>query len=103
LTRYKSRLRRVVAFRFDPRPKGRFDASDVMQEMFLAALNSLPDYLSRAEMPVFRWLRGIAGNKLMESHRFHLGTPMRGEKSRFTAEASPRPSRRRWWRACRGN
>ena len=28
-------------------------------------------------MPFFLWLRGIAGNKLLELHRYHLGTPMR--------------------------
>ena len=28
-------------------------------------------------MPFFLWLRGIAGNKLLELHRHHLGTPMR--------------------------
>jgi RNA polymerase sigma-70 factor (ECF subfamily) len=28
-------------------------------------------------MPFFLWLRGIAGNKLLELHRRHLGTQMR--------------------------
>ena len=28
-------------------------------------------------MPFFLWLRGIAGHKLLELHRRHLGTPMR--------------------------
>ena len=28
-------------------------------------------------MPFFLWLRGIVGNKLLELHRFHLGTQMR--------------------------
>jgi RNA polymerase sigma-70 factor (ECF subfamily) len=28
-------------------------------------------------MPFFLWLRGIAGNKLRELHRHHLGTRMR--------------------------
>jgi RNA polymerase sigma-70 factor (ECF subfamily) len=77
LTRYEPRLRRVVAFRLDPRLQGRIDVSDVMQEVYLAAARSLPDYLSEQPLPFFLWLRGIAGNKLLELHRHHLGTPMR--------------------------
>jgi RNA polymerase sigma-70 factor (ECF subfamily) len=77
LTRHEDRLRRTVAFRLDPRLQGRIDASDVMQEIFLAASKSLADYLRNPEMSFFLWLRGIAGNKLLELHRFHLGTPMR--------------------------
>jgi RNA polymerase sigma-70 factor (ECF subfamily) len=45
LTRHEDRLRRTVAFRLDPRLQGRIDASDVMQEIFLAASKSLADYL----------------------------------------------------------
>ena len=77
LTRHEARLRRVIAFRLDPRLQGRIDASDVMQEVYLAAAKSLSDYLREPGLPFFLWLRGIAGNKLLELHRHHLGTPMR--------------------------
>jgi RNA polymerase sigma-70 factor (ECF subfamily) len=77
LTRHEARLRRVIAFRLDPRLQGRIDTSDVMQEVYLAAAKSLPDYLRDPGLPFFLWLRGIAGNKLLELHRHHLGTPMR--------------------------
>jgi len=77
LLRHEARLRRMVAFRMDPRLQGRVDPSDVVQEVSLAAAGSLIDYLSRPAMPFFLWLRGIAGNKLLELHRHHLGTPMR--------------------------
>jgi RNA polymerase sigma-70 factor (ECF subfamily) len=77
LTRHEARLRRVVAFRLDPRLQGRIDASDVMQEVYLAAAKSLPEYLLAPDLPFFLWLRGVAGNKLLELHRRHLGTPMR--------------------------
>lgn len=77
LQRHEDRLRRMVAFRLDPRLQGRVDASDVMQEVCLAAAKCLPDYLNRPAQPFFLWLRGIAGNKLLELHRYHLGTPMR--------------------------
>jgi RNA polymerase sigma-70 factor (ECF subfamily) len=77
LTRHEARLRRVIAFRLDPRLRGRIDPSDVMQEVYVAAARSLPDYLREPGLPFFLWLRGIAGNKLLELHRRHLGTPMR--------------------------
>jgi RNA polymerase sigma-70 factor, ECF subfamily len=77
LQRHQDRLRRMVGFRLDPRLQGRIDPSDVVQEVCLAASRSLPDYLKSPVMPFFLWLRGIAGNKLLELHRHHLGTPMR--------------------------
>jgi RNA polymerase sigma-70 factor, ECF subfamily len=77
LTRHEARLRRMVAFRLDPRLRGRVDASDVMQEINMAASKHLADYLAESAVPLFMWLRGIAANKLLEIHRHHLGTPMR--------------------------
>jgi len=77
LTRHKERLRRLVAFRLDQRLQGRIDASDVIQEIYLEAFQHVADYLRQPELPFFLWLRGIAGNKLLELHRFHLGTQMR--------------------------
>jgi RNA polymerase sigma-70 factor (ECF subfamily) len=77
LTRHEDRLRRMVAFRLDPRLQGRIDLSDVLQEVYLEASRHLADYLRQPKMPFFLWLRGVAGNKLLELHRYHLGTPMR--------------------------
>src|SRR5262245_57789555 len=77
LTRHEERLRRMVAFRMDPRLQGRLDPADVIQETFLEAWQHLADYLGQPSMPFFLWLRGIAGNKLRELHRHHLGTQMR--------------------------
>jgi RNA polymerase sigma-70 factor (ECF subfamily) len=77
LTRHEGRLRRMVAFRLDPRLRGRVDAVDVLQEIHLEASRHMVDYLRDAAMPLFLWLRGIAAHKLLEVHRYHLGTPMR--------------------------
>jgi RNA polymerase sigma-70 factor (ECF subfamily) len=77
LMRHEARLRRMVAFRLDPRLRGRVDASDVIQEVHLEASRHLTDYAKEPGMPLFLWLRGIAGHKLLEVHRHHLGTPMR--------------------------
>jgi RNA polymerase sigma-70 factor (ECF subfamily) len=77
LGRHAERLRRMVAFRLDQRLQGRIDASDVLQETYLEAWKCLAGYLQDPAMPFFLWLRGIAGNKLRELHRHHLGAQMR--------------------------
>jgi RNA polymerase sigma-70 factor, ECF subfamily len=70
-------LRRMVAIRLDHRIQGRVDPSDVIQDAYLDAWRDLGSYLNRPEIPFFLWLRGIAGNKVPELHRRHLGTQMR--------------------------
>jgi RNA polymerase sigma-70 factor (ECF subfamily) len=77
LARHRDRLRRMVALRLDRRLQGRIDPSDVLQEAHLEAATHLTDYLRHPDMPFYLWLRGIAGNKLLELHRNHLGARMR--------------------------
>jgi len=77
LTRHEEKLRRMVVFRLDQRLQGRIDPSDVVQEAFLEAFEHRADYLRQRSIPFFVWLRAIVANKLLELHRFHLGTQMR--------------------------
>jgi RNA polymerase sigma-70 factor (ECF subfamily) len=77
LEQYRHRLRRMVAFRLDPRLQGRIDASDVIQETFLEASERLAEYLRKPTMPFFLWLRFLAGQKLVTLHRHHFGAQMR--------------------------
>ena len=68
LTEHDERLRRMVAFRMDPRLRGRVDAADVVQEAYLEAADHRDDYFRQAEaVPVFLWLRGVVANKLLET------------------------------------
>lgn len=76
LAAHASRLNRLVAARLDRRLQGRIDADDVLQEICLEAWRSLPNYTSQSQ-PFYLWLRGVAGNKLLEVHRRHLGTQKR--------------------------
>ncbi len=77
LARHRDRLRRMIALRLDHRLQGRLDPSDVLQEVYLQAAAHLADYLRAPAVPFYLWLRGIAGNKLLELHRHHLGTRLR--------------------------
>jgi RNA polymerase sigma-70 factor (ECF subfamily) len=76
----QERLTRMVAFRMDPRLRGRIDASDVVQEAFVEASAHREEFFRAATVPLFLWLRGVVSNKLLEVHRHHLGTHMRDVK-----------------------
>lgn len=77
LRAHEERLRRLIAFRLDARMRGRVDAADIVQEVFLEALEHRDRFVTESEESLFLWLRGIAANKLLELHRFHLGTQSR--------------------------
>jgi RNA polymerase sigma-70 factor (ECF subfamily) len=74
---HRARLRRMVAWRLDPRLNGRLDPSDVLQEVYLDAVRRLDGYLDRPGLPVGLWLRLLTGRRLLELHRQHLGARMR--------------------------
>src|SRR5271157_1384163 len=77
MKRYRSRLRRMVSFRLDPRLQGRVDPSDVVQDVCLEAWQHLASYVKQPDTPFFLWLRAVAGHKLGDLHRLHLGARMR--------------------------
>jgi RNA polymerase sigma-70 factor (ECF subfamily) len=80
LTAQEERLARTVLFRMDPRLRGRIDAADVVQDVFVEASAHREAYFRAPSTPLFLWLRGVAKNKLIELHRHHLGTHMRDAK-----------------------
>jgi RNA polymerase sigma-70 factor (ECF subfamily) len=49
----------------------------VLQEAYIEIARKLPEYVEHQEAPFFLWLRSMAGLKLAEVHRRHLGTQMR--------------------------
>jgi RNA polymerase sigma-70 factor, ECF subfamily len=87
LTAHQERLARMVAFRMDPRLRGRIDAADVVQDAFVEASEHREDYFRAPTVPLFLWLRGVVSNKLLEVHRHHLGTRMRDAKRDQPLEA----------------
>jgi RNA polymerase sigma-70 factor (ECF subfamily) len=75
--RHRERLARMVRLRMDRRLQGRVDPSDVVQEAYLAVRGKFPQYSTDPRLPFFLWLRLEVGQKLVDVHRFHLGTKMR--------------------------
>lgn len=75
--RFRRRLKKMVRLRLNRRLQGRIDDSDIVQDALLAASRRLPQYLENPQAPFFLWLRRITGDKLLETHRTHLGTQAR--------------------------
>jgi RNA polymerase sigma-70 factor (ECF subfamily) len=73
LTQHQERLQCVLAFRLDPRLRGRVDAADVMQERSSLRRPGGADFFRQRTQSLFLWLRWIVGNTLLELHRHHLG------------------------------
>jgi RNA polymerase sigma-70 factor (ECF subfamily) len=77
LAQHRKRLATVVAFRLDPRLRGRVDEDDVIQEAFIAATARREEFFGQSVQPLFLWLRWMVANTLLELHRHHLGAKMR--------------------------
>jgi len=88
---HRQRLRRMVEMRLDNRVAGRVDPSDVLQEAFLDASRQLEGYLADVPMPPFLWLRFLTGQRLMATHRHHLGAQMRDAKREVPFDAAAGP------------
>jgi len=77
MTDHRPRLRRMVGLRLDRRLQGRVDPSDIIQEAYIDAARRLSEYAKNPTMPFYLWLRFLAGQRLMEQHRRHLGAKAR--------------------------
>jgi RNA polymerase sigma-70 factor, ECF subfamily len=91
LSAHQEKLRRMVAFRMDPRLRGRIDAADVLQDAFVDATARRTFYFNAPTSPLFLWLRGVVNNTLLELHRHHLGTRMRDARRELPRDAPRRP------------
>src|SRR5436309_10139392 len=75
--RHRDRLERTVRLRMDSRLQGRVDPADVVQDAYLAVRGKFLQYVADPRLPFYLWLRLEVGQKLVDLHRFHLGTQMR--------------------------
>jgi RNA polymerase sigma-70 factor (ECF subfamily) len=76
--RHRDRLERMVGLRMDRRLQGRLDPAEAAQEAYLALRAKFPQYCADPRLPFYLWLRLELGQQLVQLHRFHLGTKMRG-------------------------
>jgi RNA polymerase sigma-70 factor (ECF subfamily) len=71
LTEFREPLRRVIDLRLDPAIARRVDASDIVQDVLLEANQRLTDYLKKPDMPFHLWLRHLAQDRIIDTHRRH--------------------------------
>src|SRR5205823_7828990 len=64
-------LRRVIDLRLDPAVARRVDASDIVQDVLIEANQRLTDYLKSPDMPFHLWLRHLAQDRIIDTHRRH--------------------------------
>lgn len=87
---YRDRIKRMVSLRMDRRLQSRVDASDIVQDASLEATRRLDEYFTQKEpMDFFVWLRWLAIDKLLDTHRFHLGAQKRRADQEVSLYARP--------------
>lgn len=91
--RFRDRLRTMVRLRLDRRLQGRVDPSDVLQEAFLEASQRIAEFAGprTPAMPFFLWLRFLTAQRLLKTHRRHLGTGMRDANAEVSLYRGPMP------------
>jgi RNA polymerase sigma-70 factor, ECF subfamily len=77
LERYRGYLRRMISVRLDRRLAARVDPSDVVQDTLIEAARRLDDYLRERPLPFYGWLRQLAGERLIDTHRRHVTSQRR--------------------------
>jgi len=70
-------LRRAVELRLDPHLARREDASDIVQKVLIDAHRRLQEYLNNPRMPFHLWLRHMAKDRIIDTHRRHRGAARR--------------------------
>ena len=89
---YRDRLRRMIRLRLDRRLSGRVDSSDVLQDAYLDVRRRFAEYArDPSAMPFHLWLRLVAGQRLTDVHRFHLGSQMRDAGQEVSLHRGPFP------------
>ncbi len=71
MDRHRDSLRRMVQMRLDQKILRRIDVSDVVQDVLVEANRRLQDYLKNPVMSFHLWLRQIAKDRIIDSHRRH--------------------------------
>lgn len=71
LGEFREPLRKVIGMRLDPVLARRVDASDIVQDVLLEANQRLLDYLKSPDMPFHLWLRHMAQDRIIDTHRRH--------------------------------
>jgi len=71
LERYYERVRRIVRVRLGRKLRECVDSGDILQETFIAAVNSFQRFEMRDEASLINWLSKLAQNQIIAAADFH--------------------------------
>ena len=91
MERFRQRLKRLVGLRMDRRLQGRVGASDVVQEAMIEAARRFDEYATNPPASFYLWLRWLTADKIIDTHRRHLGTQMRDASREISLYRRPMP------------
>lgn len=74
---HRPRLWQIIHFRLNDQIRGRVDADDVLQDVYLDAEKRLSHFVDGDFSSLFLWLRLVTGQTLSRVHRRHLSTESR--------------------------
>lgn len=83
-SRYRDRLKQMLEFRMDRRLRGREDASDILQEVYIDAHQRMAHYLKKPELSFYVWLRQLTTQRLIDIYRRHLLAERRDVKQEIS-------------------
>src|SRR5262245_57784479 len=92
---FREPLRQVIHLRLDPVLARRVDASDIVQDVLIEANQRLTEYLKSPGMPFHLWLRHLAQDRIIDTHRRHrkpsAGASTRNRRSSGRRGRTSRP------------
>ena len=91
-SQHRQRLRQMLEFRMDRRLRGREDASDILQDVYIDAHRRIDHFLKRPEVSFYVWLRQLTQQRLIDVHRRHLKAEMRDIKQEVSIDAGYFPT-----------
>jgi RNA polymerase sigma-70 factor (ECF subfamily) len=77
LLRYQPWLQLLARLQAESRFRGKFDASDIVQQTLLEACRALPQFRGQTEAELMAWLRQILGHVWAHEIRRYRGTQQR--------------------------
>src|SRR5262245_5835901 len=77
LDQYRAYLTLLARLQLGGRLRGKADPADMIQEVFLEAARSFPQFRGRTEAELVGWLRQVLASKLGELFRRYLGAQRR--------------------------
>src|SRR5262245_60640887 len=86
---HRARLRRMVSLRLDDRLRGRVDEEDVLQDVFLEAVNRIQEHMRTPTMPFYLWLRFLTIQRMQALCRENLGIQKRDVRKEWPMDAAP--------------